>query len=53
MADRWPARWLERFADSRMGEAFTWRQLNKIVIRRGPRGVTRVAKARLARTAHR
>jgi len=32
--DRARARWLEEFADTRMGEVFIWRLFNEIVIRR-------------------
>lgn len=33
-ADRARARWLEEYADTRMGEVFIWRLFNEIVIRR-------------------
>ncbi|MGE0623143.1 MAG: glutathione S-transferase family protein [Pseudomonadales bacterium] len=33
-ADRARARWLEEYADSRMGEVFIWRYFNQLVIRR-------------------
>lgn len=33
-ADRARARWLEEFADSRMGEVFIWHYFNQLVIRR-------------------
>lgn len=33
-ADRGRARWLEEFADSRMGEVFVWHLFNEVVIRR-------------------
>lgn len=32
--DRAQARWLEEYADSRMGEVFIWRYFNQLVIRR-------------------
>src|SRR5262247_2959704 len=32
--DRARARWLEEFADTRMGEVFIWRYFNQLVIRR-------------------
>ena len=34
VADRARARWLEEFADTRMGEVFIWRFFNQLVIRR-------------------
>ncbi len=34
MADRARARWLEEFADTRMGDVFIWRFYNQLVIRR-------------------
>jgi len=34
-AQRARARWLEEFADSRMGDVFIWRLFNQFVIRRG------------------
>jgi len=33
ISDRARARWLEEFADSRMGEVFIWRLFNQVVIR--------------------
>jgi glutathione S-transferase len=34
VADRARARWLEEFADTRMGDVFIWRHFNQLVIRR-------------------
>jgi glutathione S-transferase len=34
VADRARARWLEEFADTRMGDVFVWRYFNQLVIRR-------------------
>jgi len=34
VADRARARWLEEFADTRMGDVFIWRLFNQLVIRR-------------------
>jgi glutathione S-transferase len=34
VADRAQARWLEEFADTRMGEVFIWRLFNQVAIRR-------------------
>ena len=34
VADRARARWLEEFADTRMGDVFIWRYFNQLVIRR-------------------
>ena len=34
LADRARARWLEEFADTRMGEVFIWRLFNEVAIRR-------------------
>jgi glutathione S-transferase len=34
VADRARARWIEEFADTRMGEVFIWRFFNQLVIRR-------------------
>ncbi|MBY0279270.1 glutathione S-transferase family protein [Candidatus Binatia bacterium] len=34
VVDRARARWLEEFADSRMGDVFIWRYFNQLVIRR-------------------
>lgn len=34
VADRARARWLEEFADTRMGEVFIWRLFNQVAIRR-------------------
>ncbi|HYC53581.1 MAG TPA: glutathione S-transferase family protein [Candidatus Binatia bacterium] len=34
LADRAHARWLEEFADTRMGEVFIWRLFNQVAIRR-------------------
>src|SRR6185503_12883777 len=34
VADRARARWLEEFADTRMGDVFIWRYFNQLIIRR-------------------
>ena len=34
VADRAHARWLEEFADTRMGDVFIWRYFNQLIIRR-------------------
>ncbi len=46
--DRARARWLEEFADTRMGDVFIWRLFNQIAIR--PVGVGREGRSRTGRS---